>query len=634
MLEGLRAVQNTWIGKSILAVIMGFIVVSFAIWGIGDIFRGIGSNQVAQVGSVAISTNAYRQAYQTELQNLQQRARRPITNEEARRFGLDSQVLSRMISDAVLDDEAQSLGLAISDAQVAKAIRSDPTFAGPGGSFERGRFDAVLRDNGFNEQSFVREQRHVYLRQELVQAIVGEMVVPSASLEALHRFQAETRSLDYLVLPASAVGPIPVPDETTLQSYFDAHAQSFNAPQYRKLVVLSLSSSALAKPDDVSDADAQKLYDQVKEQRFGAAERRTVQQIVFPTEEEAAAASARIKAGAHFSDLLSERKLESKDVELGTVTKSQLFDRAVADAAFSLPQDGTSGPIKGAFGPVLVHVATIEPASVKPFGEVSAALKKEVATQRASVTLRDLHDKIEDARSSGKTLTEAAKSLGLDTLTIDAVDASGLDKGGKPVEGLADRDALLHAAFASDVGVDNDTVQGRDGSQTWFEVAAVEPAHPRTLAEVKPQVASVWANEETAKRLADKAADLVKALDGGQTLEQTAASLGNLPITHEGSAKRAGAPGLSNEVVMKVFDVPVGAAGSAAKGDDARVLFKVLDSIVPPLDPQAPEAVQMADRYRTSLSEDVLGTYLAKVGSRLGAKVNQEALRNAVGASL
>ena len=538
MLERLRAIQNTWIGKAILAVIMGLIVVSFAIWGIGDIFRGIGSNQVAQVGSIPISTAAYRQAYQTELQNLQQRARRPITNEEAHQFGLDSQVLSRMMSDAVLDDRAQSLGLAISDAQTAKAIRSDPAFAGPGGGFDRARFDAVLRDNGFNEQSFVREQRHVYLRQELAQAIAGGLTVPKASLDALHDYQTETRSLDMLELPASAVGAIPAPDDATLQGYFDAHAQSFNAPQYRKLVVLSLSPSGLAKPDEVSDADAQKLYDQVKDQRFGAPERRTVQQIVFPNEEEAAAASARIKAGAHFSDLLAERKLESKDVDLGTVTKDRLFDKAVADAAFALPQDGTSEPIKGDFGPVLVHVAAIEPATVKPFDEVSSALKQEIATQRATTTMRDLHDKIEDARSSGKTLTEAAKTVGLETRTIDGVDASGLDKAGKPVEGLADRDAVLRAAFASDVGVDNDTVRGRDGSQTWFEVAAVEPAHPRTLAEVKTEVETAWRKEETAKRLADKAAELVKTLGGGQTLEQVAASSGQ-PADHARGQRQA-----------------------------------------------------------------------------------------------
>ena len=401
----------------------------------------------------------------------------------------------------------------------------------------------MLRDNGFNEQTFVREQRHVYLRQELVQAVAGDLAVPAASLDALHRYQAETRSIDSLVLPASAVGPIPVPDEAALKSYFDAHAAQFNAPQYRKLVVFTLSASALAKPDEVSDADAQKLYDQVKDQRYGTAERRTVQQIVFPNEEEATAASARLKAGASFADLLAERKLESKDVDLGTVTKSQLFDKAVADAAFSLPPNGTSEPVKGNFGPVLVHVAAIEPASVKPFAEVAPALKQEIATQRASATLRDLHDKIEDARSSGKTLTEAAKSVGLEPRVIDGVDAQGLDKDGKPVEDLADRDALLRAAFASDVGVDNDTVQGRDGSQTWFEVTAVEPAHPRTLAEVKPEVEAAWRNEETAKRLADKAAELVKALDGGQTLEQVAASLGNLPIAHEPNVKRAGGSG-------------------------------------------------------------------------------------------
>ena len=633
MLEGLRAVQSTWLGKSILAIVMGFIVVSFAIWGIGDIFRGIGVNQVAQVGSVTISANDFRQAYQTELQNLQQRARRPITNEQAHAFGLDAQVLSRMISEAVLDDRAQALGLAISDAQVAKAIRADPAFAAPGGNFDRARFDAVLRDNGFTEQSFVREQRRVYLRQELVDAIVGDMTLPKASLEALHRFQAETRSLDYLTLPASAVGPIPAPDEAALQTYFDAHAQSFNAPQYRKLVVLSLSPATLAKPDEVSDVDARKLYDSVKDQRFATPETRVVQQIVFPNEEDAAAAAAKLKAGGQFSDLVKDRKLESKDVDLGTVTRGQIFDKAVDAAAFSLPADGTSDPIKGAFGPVLVHVAAITPGSVKPFEAVSATLKQEIATRRAADTLRNLHDKIEDARSSGKTLTEAAQAVGLETRTIDALDASGLDKTGKPVADLADRDALLRAAYASDVGVDNDTVQGRDGSTTWFEVAAVEPAHPRTLAEVKPRVETAWRIQETEKRLEDKAAEIVKTLDGGQTVEQAAASLGNLPVEHANDVKRGGTPGLSSEFVSKAFDGPVGSAGSAAKGDDARIIFKVLDGEVPPLDPEAPETAKLAAGARNALSEDILGSYLATLGSRLGSKINQNAVRNAVGAS-
>ncbi len=126
---------------------------------------------------------------------------------------------------------------------------------------------------------------------------------------------------------------------------------------------------------------------------------------------------------------------------------------------------------------------------------------------------------------------------------------------------------------------------------------------------------------------------MVKALDGGEPIEQVAGSLGNLPVIHVGDAKRSGATGLAPDMVAAVFDVAVGGAGSAPSGGDGRILFKVLDSVVPPLDPSAPEAVQLGNTYRDQLSEDILSAYLAKVGARLGAKVNQNAARAAVGPS-
>ena len=633
MLEGLRAVQNTWVGKSILAIVMGFIVVSFAIWGIGDIFRGIGVNQVAKVGGVEISAAAFRQAYQTELQTLQQRNRRAITNEEAHAYGLDAEVLSRLLSNAVLDNQTQALGLAISDAEIGKAIVGDPAFSGSSGSFDRMRFNGVLRDNGMNEQSFVKEQRNVYLRQELIQSLVGDINVPTAALEALHRYRTETRSLDYVILSAASVGPIPPPDDAALKTYFDAHAPDFAAPQYRKLVVLHLSPATLAKPDAVSDADARALYDQVKDKRFSTPERRTLQQIVFPNDEEASAASAKLKSGASFADVLADRKLEPKDVDLGTVTRDKLFDKAVADAAFGLPADGTSDPVKGAFGPVMVHVAAVMPAGTQPYEEVAGGLKQEIATSRAADALKGLHDKIEDARSAGKPLGEAARSVGIEALTVDAIDPQGVDKAGKAVDGLGDKDALIKAAFASDIGVDNDTIQGKDGGTTWYEVAGIEPAHPRTLDEVKPEAEAAWRKQETGKRLLDKATELVKALEGGQTVEQVAAANGNLAVSHANDVKRDGAPGLPPGVGAQSFDGPVGSAGSAPQGDESRAVFKVLDSVVPPLDPDDTETKQLSDQYRTSVAEDILVAYLSKTSSRIGTRVNQDALRAATGAA-
>ncbi len=631
MLGGIRAAQSTWIGKALTTLIFGVILVAFVIWGMGNPFLGSSANSVAQVGSVSVTTTEYQQAYRADLLRLQRQARRAITNEEAHRMGLDVQVLTRLMSNAAIDDRARALDLAISDKQVAKDILVDPSFAGPGGTFDRGRFNTVLSENGLTEASFIREQRQTYLRRELVEALIGGTEAPQAAVEALHRYQDEIRSVDALALPPTAAGPIAAPDEAALKSYYDAHKGAFTAPQYRRLVVLALTPATLAKPDAVSDADIQATYDKVKSDRFGSPEKRHVAEIVFPNEAEAAGFVTRVRGGQSFADAAKAQNLDDKVVDLGTVSKDAIFDAAAADAAFGLSADGTSDPVKGRFGATVLHVDAIEPGTTQPLAAVAPMLRSELAASRAAADLSSLHDRVEEARSSGKTLTEAATSVGLTTRTIEAVDAQGNGRDGKPVEGLVDGPDLIKAAFASDIGVDNDTISTADGGTVWFEVAGIDPARQLAFDEARPKVEAVWREEQTALQLDAKAGEWVKEVDAGrQTLEGLAATLG-LAVQHVGDAKRAGATGFPAGVVSRFFDVAVGSAGSAATGATSRTLFKVLDSATAPLDPEAPATKQLEQRYGAALQDAIINDYLGTLGAKLGTKVNQAAVQAASG---
>ena len=103
MLDGIRKASKNWLGRAVLTVIMGILVLSFAIWGIGDMLRVTGSTFVAKVGKTEISAETFRNSYNTTLEQVSQQLRRRLTNDEARAFGLDRQVLSRLISEAALD---------------------------------------------------------------------------------------------------------------------------------------------------------------------------------------------------------------------------------------------------------------------------------------------------------------------------------------------------------------------------------------------------------------------------------------------------------------------------------------------------------------------------------------------------
>src|SRR5262249_48976876 len=113
MLRGLHKASATWLGNGLMALVMGFLVISFAIWGIGDIFRGFGRNAVAAIGGTEISIEQFRHFYNDRLQQLGRQVGRPITPDEARARGLDRQLLGQLIAEAALDEQAKKLQLGL-----------------------------------------------------------------------------------------------------------------------------------------------------------------------------------------------------------------------------------------------------------------------------------------------------------------------------------------------------------------------------------------------------------------------------------------------------------------------------------------------------------------------------------------
>ena len=633
MLQPKRASARDWIGRIVTAVLMGLIILSFAIWGIGDIFRGFGANNLAQVGSIEIGADTYRNAYQAELQTMQRAEHRNITNEEAHQYGLDGQVLSQLVNEATLDDQARRLGLAISDEDIKKAIVNDDNFKGMTGRFDRQAFDAFLRGEGFTEKTYVRQQRGVRLRRQIVDALTNGVQLPKALLEAIFRFQMETRSVDYILFPSAGADQLPAPSQEELKGYFESTQQLYATPEFRGLVIVAVTPASIAKPDDVSDTDARNRYEEVKNERFGAPEKREVEQILFASDAEAKEARAKLDAGKTFDELLREKNLTPKDASLGTVARTGLVDKNVADAAFSLKEGEVSVPVKAQFGTVILRAGKIIASTVKPYSDVAVELKREIALKRAQSEITRLHDAIEDQRTSGKPLTEAAKSAGLEPRVISAIDATGNDSQGIPVKDLVDGAALLKAAFASDIGVDNDTLRVHGGGYQWFEVTKIDKAREKTFDEAKAEVEKAWREDKAEKLLSAKAAELVKKLDAGESMAAIGVAEGNLAVKHASDVRRGGSSGLALNVVTQIFNVGVHRAGSVASEDGGRILFQVVSSTTPAFDPEAAELTNILGDVKRGFDEDVTAQYLAKLESDIGVKLNTKVLSAATGVS-
>jgi peptidyl-prolyl cis-trans isomerase D len=608
------------------------LIVSFAVWGIADIFKGFGQSSLAKVGKVEISTDQFRQIYTEKLQQLGRSFGRPLTSEQARAFGLDRQVLRQTIAEAALDEDARRMGLAQSQEETMRLIYNDPNFAGLGGKFDPQRFQATIRQFGYTEQRYLNEQRRVGLRRQIAGTVSAGLEPPKVLIDALTRFQNEQRSMEFVKLDAAQAGTIDPPSPEALAAYFEDRKTQFRAPEYRKLSFVVISPEELGKWIEVSDEDAKKVFEQRRE-RFGTPEKREVSQMFFPNESEAQAARGRITSGTSFDDVAKERNLNLADVDLGMIAKSAIIDPAIADAAFSLASGEVSQPVQGRFGIALVKVGKVEPGVTPTFESVAAQIKKEISTERARAKVNEIQNKMEDERSGGANLVEAAQKLGLTPVTIEAVDRSGRTPDGQPVANIPRGLDVVSQAFNSDVGVDNEPIQFA-GGYTWYDVLAITPSRERPLDEVRAQVEAKWREDQISSRLRTKATEMVQKIEQGSSLATEAAAVGAKVETATGFRRDASLSGVPTAAVTAAFRTPKDGVGQTpGAGGSEWIVFRVTAVTVPPVDAASEEMKRLKDTLQRGLSDEQLAQYVAKIESEIGTSINQAAFAQVTGAN-
>ncbi|MDP2618820.1 MAG: SurA N-terminal domain-containing protein [Hyphomicrobiales bacterium] len=627
MLDSLRKHAGGWVAK----IFISLLVLSFAVWGVADIFSGYRSQSLATVGDTDISVEEFRFAFQNEMREASRQLGRSISLDQARALGLDGQVLGRMIGEATLDNDAREKKLGITTEAVARSIAQDPTFRDSFGNFSRFNFEQVLRSNGLSEAGYVTRQRELQMRLQIAGAVGASSGAPEVLIEAVHRFTEERRTIAYVVLTAAGLGPIPAPDEATLEAYFEANKGRFRAPELREIEIIAVAPAALRAKVEVPEADITAILE-LRGGSLSTPERREVQQIVFTSREEAKAAADKIAAGSVFLDIAKERGLSETDVSLGLVEKSGIVDQAVRDAAFALKEGEVSAPVAGRLGTVLVRVTKIEPAKEKPLAEVREEIRRELAVKKASERVLDLYDAIEDQRATGAPFSEIAGKLDLPYRRIAAIDAQGRDAAGAPVADLPAAQDVMQTAFETDPGVELDALQTVGGGFVWLNVLNVTEERDRSLDEVRGKVEEAWRAEKTGEQLAAKADELLERLKDGASLETIAREMGT-PVTTTQPVKRGASDSdLSPAAIQTAFATPDQglAASQHANGND-RVLMQVRGLELPDFDPSSAAGKRIIEGIDASLANSLLNDYVFAKQERFSVKINQQSLQTLLG---
>lgn len=606
-----------------MIVLMGLLIISFAIWGIGDVFRFGGGNAIAQVGDIKIGPAEFSQQFQNEVNRIQQQFGADITPAQARELGLGNQVLQRMVNRALFDQAARDLRMRASDQQVFELIHENPAFRNSFGEFDMALYQSILRYAGMTVPEFEAAARADVTREQLLATMAAAAHMPEDMKRRLFAFQGEERLIEVARFPLSAVKLDASPSEEDLRAYYEENRERYMAPEYRSLSIVTLSPENFADEVTVTDDDIESYYE-ANAQQYSVPERRVLEQMVLGSEADAEQAYERIQDGADFAEVAKDMVgLSGDDLKLGAKTRNELSEELGATAAvevFALQKPGVAKPVQSDFGWHVIQVTSIEPGSTQNLADIRDEIEKAVRHEKALDILYDYANRIEDDLAAGTSLAGIAEGLGVDVRRVPAVDANGLTPTGERVD-FGSFPGILADAFARNPGSEPNLEEADQDHYYLLSIDDVTPAEQRPFEAVRETVQENWTAEQRdrqARAMADAARDKAvnaKTLgEAGLSDVQTALKVARMPTPTSAN--------VTPEIRAAAFETAAGGA-AVARTADGYVVVKVTEVI--PGDPEiaGPIYVEFARSMNFQYGNDALTAYQGYLARKYDVRFNE-----------
>lgn len=621
MLQAIRSRAGSFIVK----LLFGLLILTFGVWGIGDIFRSRGTDTVvATVGDQSIRAEELQTALRRALEQLRTRFGSSIDLEQAKKFGLVDQTLAQLIDRSLIDQEVARLKLDVSDDVIRNAITGNPSFRGSDGQFDRALLGAVLAANSLTEDQYVALLRHDIPRSDLVHAVTGGAVTPQPIVDLLYQYRDEKRTADIVSFPTAGVTDIGQPSEEQLKSFYDQHQDVFRAPEYRGFTLASLTPSDLAKGIEIPEAKLKEEYDQRRDE-LQIPERREVEQILAPSEDKAKEAEAALAAGKDWREVATTIAGQNPDtIDLGLLKREEM-PQALADVAFELPLNKPSEPVRTSLGWHILRVVKIEPPVAQSFEQAKPQLEADLSRQEAADRIYKVANKVDDALAGGATIGDAGEKFGLKMTTVTAVDVGGHDPDDKPVALPLSSQDVLKVAFATNEGQTSRVTETSDGGIFVLRTDKVIAPQVKPLDEVKDKAVAAWQADRRREAVAKQAEELAAAVAPEARLAAVAAEKGLKVTTPPPFGRHPSAEaGVPAALVAKLFAAKPGEV--VANSDASGSFVAQLDGVQRPENPSQTATAGLSRELDAAQQADLAEELTQALRARFAVAIHREVL--------
>ncbi len=482
MLSAIRNKSKGWVAY----LVVGFITIPFALFGIQDYVSGSANNSIATVNGEDIDINVYYQELNTQQRNLQQQLGAAYSQEID--TALKQTLLDSMINEKLIEDFAISLDIVTLDDEVRSVIEMNQAFI-VDGKFSEDRYSQLLRLNSYSPAGYEVAQSKALTRDQIKRNLSGSAFMSSTQIKQLNDLASQEREVSYIALNTSDYESQVSVSKSEISDYFNENRSNFIEGQKVKVDFVELSLGDMEEPAMPDEETLQSLYDDNTE-LYTNPERRRTQHILVESEDLAKDLLEQINEGADFDELANAHSVDTSTNEEGGdlgFNEKGLIGVEFDEAAFSMNIGDVSEVVSTDYGYFhIIKLTDIEVETVQSFDDVTDQL---VVLNKNNVSKKMLFDLLEEFTSLAyeESLDMVADQFGLELQT-----SNYFANGSKDYD-----DAFVSAAFSEAVIVDGENSEVIELSAEKFVVLAVSSAQPereKELDEVEDLVESMLSN--------------------------------------------------------------------------------------------------------------------------------------------
>jgi peptidyl-prolyl cis-trans isomerase D len=548
--------------KRLLQLILALLIVPpFAFFGIQWTQRDVtGTGEVASVGGQKITEQEFTDALRRQQERLRGMLGRNFDPALFDSPGVRAELLEGMISQRLIERFATRNRLTVGDDQLREVIATSPVFQ-EGGRFSPQRYEAMLRSEGYSQQTFETLQRRDMVTQQVVGAISESGLVSLTTARQFAQQRAQQREVAEVQVRSEPLTQGNAGADA-IRGFYDSNQARFQVPEEISVEYLVLGVDALFASEQVTEKEGREAYS-ANLTKYGDPEQRRASHILIAVKSgagDADKAKARERAAGilaqarkspgGFAELAKKNSNDPGSApqggDLGFFSRGMMV-RPFEEAAFRLKQNEISDLVESDFGFHIIRLTGIKAGKMKSFDQVRPEIEQELKRQKAARRFA------ESAEQFSNLVYEQADSLApaAERFKLSVQRASGITRQAASVTAL-NNPKLLTALFADDAiknRRNTEAIETAPNTLVSARVVAHKPASVRPFEEVKGEIARQLAQQEALALARKRGAERLQELRKGP------ASAGGF-----GAAKlvsRDNAQGLGSEALAQIFRADV-----------------------------------------------------------------------------